>query len=144
MSKRRDLFDKRIDLEDEGWVSSKEYISPLTSSGKYSEPKKMRKVNPLGMRVVVRLRKDANVTEAGLYLPEGAKESTQESFLGEVIEVARAMDDETTEEANISGLPLGALVLIPKKAGVTIPWDDELRIVETKDVLAIIHEVSFV
>jgi co-chaperonin GroES (HSP10) len=104
----------------------------------------MRRINPLGMRVVVKLKKDANVTEAGLYLPEGAKESMQESFLAEVVEVASAVDDDTKEEANVSGVPFGALVLIPKKAGVRVPWDDELRIVETKEILAVVYEVSIV
>ena len=104
--------------------------------------RRVRKVNPLGMRVLVKVRKDANQTEAGLYLPEGAKESRQESLIGEVLEVASAIDDDTREEANVSGVPLGALVLIPKDAGVRVPWDDDLRIVDTKEVLAIVNEVS--
>lgn len=102
----------------------------------------IRSVSPLGMRVVVRLLPDENVTDGGLYLPEGAKQSFQESLLGEVVEVASALDSETDEETNISGIPLGARVLIPKKAGVTVPWDDNLRIVDTKEVLAIVAETE--
>lgn len=101
-----------------------------------------RHINPLGMRVVVKIRKDTNQTEAGLYLPEGAKDAMSESVLGEVIEVASAVDDDTKEEANISGVPLGATVLIPKRAGVKVPWDEDLRIVETKEILGIVYEVS--
>ena len=52
------------------------------------EVRRIRKVHPLGLRVVVRIVKDANVTDTGLYRPEGAKESMQESVLAEVIEVA--------------------------------------------------------
>lgn len=107
-----------------------------------SSSKKVRRINPLGMRVVVSIRKDPNMTEAGLYLPEGAKSAMAESVVAEVIEVASAIDDETHEEANVSGIPLGAVVLIPKQAGVRVPWDENLRIVDTKEVLALVHEVS--
>ena len=113
-----------------------------SSRGASSGGKRLRRVNPLGMRVLVRIIKDGNQTEAGLYLPPGAKESTQESLLGEVLEVASAIDEDTDEEANISGIPLGALVLIPRNAGVKVPWDDELRIVDTKEVLAVVNEVA--
>ncbi|MCB0344058.1 MAG: co-chaperone GroES [Bdellovibrionales bacterium] len=104
--------------------------------------KPLRKISPLGMRVLVKIRKDDDTTDSGLYLPEGSREHQEESFLGEVLEVAIALDDETDEEANISGVPLGALVLIPKEIGVRVPWDDSLRIVETSEILAIVYEVS--
>ncbi|MCB9030715.1 MAG: co-chaperone GroES [Deltaproteobacteria bacterium] len=99
-------------------------------------------MNPLGYRVVVKICKDNNLSEGGLYLPEGAKQGMSESLLAEVLEVASATDEDTDEEANVSGVPLGALVLIEKTVGVKIPWDDELRIVDTDDVLAIVSEVS--
>ena len=102
----------------------------------------LRKINPLGMRVVIRIRKESGPTEAGLYLPEGAKQAMQDSILGEVIEVASAVDSDSDEEANISGVPQGALVLVRKDAGVKVPWNEDLRIVETKEVLAIVHEVE--
>ena len=78
---------------------------------------------------------------SGLYLPEGAKESMQESVVAQVIEVASAVDTETSEETNVSGIPHGATVLIPKMVGVRVPWDDELRIVETREVLALVDEI---
>ena len=102
----------------------------------------IRRINPLGMRVVVKILKDQNVSEGGLYLPEGAKEATAESLMAEVIEVASAVDDDTNEEANISGIPLGAKVLIPRQCGTEVPWDADLRIVETHDILAMIDEIS--
>ena len=108
----------------------------------------LREVHPLGMRIVVQVQKDNNKTEAGLYLPEGAKQQQQESLLGEVIEVATALEEDYEEEdfevANISGIPLGALVLIPFNSGIKVPWNDDLRIVETKDVLAIVDEVDMI
>lgn len=102
----------------------------------------MRAINPVGMRVLVRILPTENQTEAGLYLPQGAKESTQESVLAYVEEVASAIDQETSEEENISGIPLNARVLIKREAGVKVPWDDTLRIVETKEVLAIVEEAE--
>lgn len=104
--------------------------------------RRIRKVNPLGFRVLVRISKDRNVSEGGLYLPEGAKQNMDESLLAEVIEVASASDDREDSETNISGIPMGATILIPKSAGVRVPWDQDLRIVETKEVLAIVHEVN--
>jgi len=103
--------------------------------------KPMRRLHPLGLRVVARVVKDANITEGGLYLPEGAKESMQESVLAQVIEVASAVDNRTEEETNISGIPLGAMVLIPKTTGVKVPWDDSLRIIDTREILALVDEI---
>lgn len=102
--------------------------------------RRIRRISPLGYRVVVRIDKTPNVTDAGLYLPEGAKEAMQESTLCEVIEVASATDLSTHEETNVSGIPLGAQVLIPRNAGVRVPWEDSIRIVDTKDILAVVEE----
>ena len=113
-------------------------VRPLNTAGPH------RRICPLGMRVLVRIRAEETLTDAGLYLPEGSKEAQDESLLGEVLEVASAIDDETDEEANISGIPLGELVLIPKSAGVRVPWDDNLRLVETSEILAIVEEVNVV
>ena len=108
------------------------------------DAKPIRKVHPLGMRVLVRISPERNMTDSGLYLPEGAKEATQESVIAEVIEVASAIDAHSDEETNVSGVPLGAYVLIPKTVGTRIPWDDQLRIVETRDILALVDEISLI
>lgn len=102
----------------------------------------MRRIHPLGLRVVARVVKESNISAGGLYLPEGAKEATQESVLAQVIEVASAVDSRTDEETNVSGIPLGAMVLIPKTVGVRVPWDEYLRIIDTREVLAVIDEIS--
>lgn len=102
----------------------------------------MRRIHPLGLRVVARVVKESNVSAGGLYLPEGAKEATQESLLAQVIEVASAVDSRTDEETNVSGIPLGAMVLIPKTVGVRVPWDEDLRIIDTREVLAVVDEIS--
>lgn len=119
---------------------------PTTSGGSARlpskhEPRRIRRLSPMGMRVVVRIEKSGNVTDTGLYLPEGAKDALNESILAEVIEVASALDSTSFEETNVSGVPLGAKVLIPKNSGVRVPWDDQLRLVETKEVLAIVDEI---
>ncbi len=115
-----------------------------TSSVRFGDHRRIRKVSPIGMRVLVSIRKDSNVSDGGLYLPEGAKAAASESVLAEVLEVATASDQGSDEESNISGIPLGAIVLIGKHAGVRVPWDDNLRLVETKEVLAIVHEMNLV
>lgn len=115
---------------------------PVFESQRHTEKRQIRRVHPLGLRVLVRIQKDLNVTDSGLYLPEGAKEAMQESIVAEVIEVASAVDSDTSEETNVSGIPNGSTVLIPKSAGVRVPWDDELRIVETREILALVNEIS--
>lgn len=93
------------------------------------------------MRVLVQLTPDDDRTDAGLYLPAGAKEANDEALYGKVVEVAR--DRPTTNEAseNVSGVPYGAHVLFRKEAGVRVPWDDRLRVIDVKDVLATVEEV---
>ena len=102
----------------------------------------LRQIHPLGYRVVVKILKEQSISEGGLFLPEGAKQNMQESLLVEVIEVASARDDDSGHETNVSGVPLGAMVLIPKEVGVKVPWDDSLRIVDTQDVLAVVSEIT--
>ena len=61
-----------------------------------------------------------------------------------MLAVARAepKPDEELEGANVSGIPFGSRVLFPPKAGIRVPWDAELRLVETKHVLAVVEEVA--
>jgi chaperonin GroES len=96
---------------------------------------------PLGMRVLVQVMRDDERTDAGLYLPAGAKEANDDALYGKVIEVAR--DRPTTDDVteNVSGVPHGAYVLFRKEAGVRVPWDDRLRVIDVKDVLATVEEV---
>ena len=118
-------------------------------------PKVTRHVQPLGPRVLVRIVKDPDRLESGLFLPEGAKESTRQALLAEVVEVARTMpkvaydldddDDEDEDEVslgeNVSGVPLGAMVLFGKQRGLTVPWDETLRIVDVRHLLAIVDVI---
>ena len=135
---------KKTNLILEGSGDSGRSAPQTTTHGRPEAKQTRRVISPLGMRVVVRIEKDPNVSEGGLYLPEGAKQAASESLLVKVIEVASATDDHSEEETNVSGIPLGAFVLIPKAVGVRVPWNDDLRIVDTKDVLAIVHEISVI
>jgi co-chaperonin GroES (HSP10) len=107
-----------------------------------SPSKPHRLILPLGMRVLVAVHKAEERTDAGLYLPEGAKESHDEALYGVVVEVAR--DKPTADEIgeNVSGVPNGANVLFPKEAGVRVPWDERLRLLDVKDILATVEELT--
>jgi co-chaperonin GroES (HSP10) len=113
----------------------------VTSDNEPRSAKSHRLILPLGMRVLVQLIRDEDRTETGLYLPAGAKEAQDEALYGKVIEVAR--DRPTTDDVteNVSGVPHGAHVLFRKDAGVRVPWDDRLRVIDVKDILATVEEV---
>jgi co-chaperonin GroES (HSP10) len=115
-----------------------------------------RHVQPLGPRVLVRIQKGADRLDSGLFLPKGAKDEHAEALFCEVLEVARTMpnmpgvDDSNDGDptirpdlgANVSGIPVGAKVLIAKQHGIAIPWDETLRLVEVRRVLAIVEEIA--
>jgi co-chaperonin GroES (HSP10) len=95
-------------------------------------------------RIVRHILPDEDRAESGLYLPQGAKERTQEALFGEVLEVARAEPTDPKVDGfgvNVAGVPHGAKVIFQKTAGVKVPWDDELRLLETKEVLATVDEI---
>lgn len=104
--------------------------------------KSHRLILPFGYRVLVKVIKEDDRSDGGLYLPAGAKEESQEAIYGAVIEVAR--DKPTTEEMgeNVSGVPSNAKVLFKKESGVRVPWDDSLRLLDVKDILATVEEHS--
>jgi co-chaperonin GroES (HSP10) len=41
----------------------------------------------------------------------------------------------------MAGVPHGAKVLFGKSAGIKMPWHEELRLLETKEVLATVDEI---
>lgn len=104
----------------------------------------VRHIQPIGMRVLVRILRESDQAESGLYLPQGAKEKMQEAVYAEVIDVARAEVTDVKEDGlgvNVSGIPNGSRVLFAKAAGIRVPWDEELRILETKEILATVEEI---
>ena len=102
----------------------------------------IRHIRPLGPRVLVRVIDDDGRSPGGLFLPQGVAREHQDALYGEVIEVARTTENDETLGENVSGIPTGANVLFPKDGGVAIPWDPDLRLLNCKDVLAIVDEVD--
>jgi co-chaperonin GroES (HSP10) len=112
----------------------------------------VRHIKPLGPRILVRIHKLEDRSATGLFLPAGAKEEHDDALYGEVVEVARAearfigVEDDDKARAtlgeNVSGVPLGSYVLIPKKAGTRVPWDDQLRLIDVREVLATVDEID--
>ena len=104
----------------------------------------IRYIKPLGPRVLVRITKLDDRTDSGLYLPDGVKEEHDEALYGQVMEVARTELDPDARSLgeNVSGVPLGAYVLFPKKEGLRVPWDEDLRLLEVKCVYAVVEEVD--
>lgn len=126
-----------------GFVSDDETPDEPTA-GPQPPPRRIRHIMPLGMRILVRIESSEERSPGGLYLPQGVAEKHQEALYGQVVEVARATPEaEEVMGDNVSGVPDGAWVLIPKDAGVRVPWDGDLRLVETKEVLATVEELPF-
>lgn len=102
-----------------------------------------RLIHPVGMRILVRLLAADDRSAAGLYLPANVAEKGTLACYGEVLEVARAKGEEEDDDgSNVSGIPQGAIVLWKPEAGVRVPWDEQLRLVDTKDVLATVTEIA--
>ena len=102
-----------------------------------------RHIKPLGPRILVRVTKQSERSPTGLYLQDGVKESHDDACYGQVVEVARTTEDQaTTLGENVSGIPVHAHILFPKNHGLTVPWDDGLRLLEVKHVYAIVEEVK--
>lgn len=124
-------------------------------------PRVTRHVQPVGPRVLVRVIKGPDRSESGLFLPQGVKDTNASALLAEVVEVARAsakadnVDEDDIEEhdrdndeapadfgMNVSGIPLGANVLFERDRGVKVPWDEDLRLLEVRHVLALVELIS--
>jgi co-chaperonin GroES (HSP10) len=97
----------------------------------------------MGPRVLVRILEEDGRSPGGLYLPQGVAQEHQDALYAEVVEVARATEDEESLGENVSGIPTGAKILFPKNEGIGVPWDPQLRILPTIAVLALVDEVEF-
>ena len=118
-------------------------MAPLSSNetSDRADRRPHRLILPLGLRVLVQVIRIEERTDAGLYLPPGAKEANDDALYGKVIEVARDRPTSDDVAENVSGVPHGAHVLFRKEAGVRVPWDDRYRLIDVKDILAIVEEV---
>jgi co-chaperonin GroES (HSP10) len=118
-------------------------VAPLSSNETSDSASRRphRLILPLGLRVLVQVIRIEERTDAGLYLPPGAKEANDDALYGKVIEVARDRPTSDDLAENVSGVPHGAHVLFRKEAGVRVPWDDRYRLIDVKDILATVEEV---
>jgi chaperonin GroES len=97
----------------------------------------VKKLRPLGDRVVIKPTAREDMTKSGIVLPDTAKEKPQE---GTVIAVGpgRILDDGKREQMDLKD---GQKVLYAKYAGTEFKIEcDELLIVSQKDILAIVED----
>ena len=75
----------------------------MSSNETYDPARKPhRLILPLGLRVLVQVIRVEERTDAGLYLPAGAKEANDDALYGKVIEVAR--DRPTSDDIDVGEL----------------------------------------
>jgi chaperonin GroES len=99
-------------------------------------PSVMKKLRPLGDRVVVQPTPREETTKSGIVIPDTAKEKPQE---GKVLAVGpgRVLDDGKREHMDIKP---GDKVLYAKYAGTEFKLDGEdLLIISAKDILAVVE-----
>ncbi|MFO7536147.1 MAG: co-chaperone GroES [Kiritimatiellia bacterium] len=94
------------------------------------------KVKPLGDRVLVQPKKDAEMSKGGIIIPDTAKEKPQE---GKVIAVGTGKRDEDGKLLPFN-VKVGDKVLMPKYGGTEIKLDDvEYSIIREEDILGILE-----
>ncbi|MHB8460688.1 MAG: co-chaperone GroES [Candidatus Limnocylindrales bacterium] len=96
----------------------------------------MKKLRPLGDRVVVQPTPGEETTKSGIVIPDTAKEKPQE---GTIIAVGpgRILDDGKREQIDVKK---GDKVLYAKYAGTEFKLDGEdLLIIGQKDILAVVE-----
>lgn len=96
------------------------------------------KVRPLGDKILVKRDEAGDKTEAGIYLPESAKEKPK---MGTVTAVGTgAINTDTGERIPLS-VKKGDKVLFSSYAGTEVKLDkDTLLIMSEDDILAVVEE----
>ena len=93
-------------------------------------------VKPLGDRVLVQLKKDAEISKGGIIIPDTAKEKPQE---GKVIAIGTGKRDDNGKLIPFN-VKAGDKVLMPKYGGTEIKLDDvEYTIVREEDILGVLE-----
>lgn len=101
----------------------------------------MRKIEPVGHRVLVRPKKVEEKTAGGLYLPQQAQEAeqyaTEEGELVAIGPQAWAAFDDGSPWANV-----GDVVTFARYAGKVVEGDDKVkyRLMNDEDIYAVIVE----
>jgi chaperonin GroES len=94
------------------------------------------KVRPLGDKIIIKRAEAQEKTEAGIYLPESAKDQPKE---GKVIALGNGLLNKETGEYMPFTVKKGDRVLFNSYAGTEIKIDDEELLIMTEDdILGII------
>ncbi|MDY7110480.1 MAG: co-chaperone GroES [Planctomycetota bacterium] len=94
------------------------------------------KVRPLGDKIIIKRAEAQEKTEAGIFLPESAKDKPRE---GKVIALGNGLLNKETGEYMPFTVKKGDRVLFTSYAGTEIKIDDEeLLIMTEEDILGII------
>jgi chaperonin GroES len=95
------------------------------------------KVRPLGDKILVKRAEAEGKTEAGIYLPESAKDKPRE---GKVIALGSGRLNKETGEYTPFSVKKGDRVIFTSYSGTEIKIDeDELMIMSEDDILGIIE-----
>ncbi len=116
-------------------TATKAVKAPKPTPHTFAQPT-VKKLRPLGDRVVLRPVPGEEMTKSGIVIPDTVKERPQE---GEIIAVGpgRILDDGKREAMDVKE---GQKVLYAKYAGTEFKVEgEELLIVSEKDVLAIVE-----
>jgi chaperonin GroES len=94
------------------------------------------KVKPLGDRVLVQPKKDAEMSKGGIIIPDTTKEKPQE---GKVIAVGTGKRDDDGKLLPFN-VKAGDRVLMPKYGGTEIKLDDQdYVIIREEDILGVLE-----
>ncbi len=95
------------------------------------------KVRPLGEKILVKRAEAQSKTDAGIYLPESAKDQPKE---GKVVALGSGILNKDTGEYMPFTLKKGDRVIFTSYAGTEVKiGDDEMLILTQDDVLGIIE-----
>ncbi len=107
-----------------------------TATAPKKKSKSTAKVRPLGDKVLIRRDEAESITDAGIVLPESAKDAPRSGVIESVGE--GALNHETGDRIALTVKP-GDRVLFSSYAGTEVKIDaDELLIMSESDILAII------
>jgi chaperonin GroES len=111
-------------------------VTTATEHKSTSASSTVKKLRPLGDRVVIRPMPGEEMTKSGIVIPDTAKEKPQEGLIL-VVGPGRILDDGKRETIDLKA---GDKVLYAKYAGTEFKLEGEdLLIIGQKDILAVVE-----
>jgi chaperonin GroES len=112
--------------------------TPYKPQYKHKEKREMTKkinIRPLGDRVLVEQKQEAEQIKGGIVIPDTAKEKPQEAV---VIALGTGKVDDNGKKVPFD-VKVGDVVLTSKYGGTDVKYDDkEYKILSSSDILAVI------